>query len=171
VSSLDQLNGVPCDSGAGTTRLSYGDNGSVSITCATPTPTPSTSSSGSTTAYPDNTSADPVNLGTVICDGTGGTVRGDNISDPSDPGGTTTAWYEFTYDNTGGCALDLVLGGNTGDAITIFESAPPPNAVQTWGPTTNQIISTPTGNGPGEATFYVAVGGGTTGAEFTLYLG
>src|SRR5580693_1560015 len=39
VSSLDQLNGIPCDSGAGTTELSYGSGGAVGITCVTPTPT------------------------------------------------------------------------------------------------------------------------------------
>jgi hypothetical protein len=37
VSSLDQLNGIPCDHGAGTTSLSYGSNGDVSIRCITPT--------------------------------------------------------------------------------------------------------------------------------------
>jgi hypothetical protein len=52
VSSLDQLNGIPCDHGAGTTSLSYGSNGAVSIRCVsrtaiptpTPTPTPTKSS-------------------------------------------------------------------------------------------------------------------------------
>jgi hypothetical protein len=37
VSSLDQLNGIPCDHGAGTTRVSYGSDGAVSIRCVTPT--------------------------------------------------------------------------------------------------------------------------------------
>jgi hypothetical protein len=41
VSSLVQLNGVSCDSGAGTASLSYGSNGAVSITCVTPKPTTS----------------------------------------------------------------------------------------------------------------------------------
>ena len=35
VGALDQLNGIPCDSGAGTTQLSYGGNGAVSFTCVT----------------------------------------------------------------------------------------------------------------------------------------
>jgi hypothetical protein len=48
VSSLDQLNGIPCDSGAGTTSVSYGSNGAVTITCTTPTPTPT--QTGSATA-------------------------------------------------------------------------------------------------------------------------
>lgn len=37
VSSLDQLNGISCEHGAGTTSLSYGSNGDVSIRCITPT--------------------------------------------------------------------------------------------------------------------------------------
>ena len=41
VSSLDQLNGIPCDHRAGTTSLSYGSNGAVSIKCITRTPIPS----------------------------------------------------------------------------------------------------------------------------------
>ena len=37
VSSLDQLNGIPCEHGAGTTSISYGSNGDVSIRCIGPT--------------------------------------------------------------------------------------------------------------------------------------
>jgi hypothetical protein len=48
VSSLDQLNGIPCDHGSGTTSLSYGSNGAVSIRCVSRTaimaPTPTTPS-------------------------------------------------------------------------------------------------------------------------------
>lgn len=42
VSSLDQLNGIPCDHGAGSTSLSYGSNGAVSIRCVSRTPIMST---------------------------------------------------------------------------------------------------------------------------------
>ena len=58
VSSLDQLNGIPCEHGAGTTRISYGSNGDVSIRCITPTtgvtatPTFSPTTAAPTTAAP-----------------------------------------------------------------------------------------------------------------------
>jgi hypothetical protein len=53
VSSLDQLNGIPCDHGAGSTSLSYGSNGAVSIRCVSRTPIMSTSPRISTTTPHD----------------------------------------------------------------------------------------------------------------------
>jgi hypothetical protein len=62
-SSLDQLNGIPCNQGTGTTHVSYSTYGAVSITCTNPrtpasptqTPTPTqraTPSSSASTAEP-----------------------------------------------------------------------------------------------------------------------
>jgi len=59
VSSLDQLNGIPCDHGAGTTSVSYGTYGYVSIQCVgngtpinSPSPTTAPTTAAPTTAAP-----------------------------------------------------------------------------------------------------------------------
>jgi hypothetical protein len=38
ISALDNLNGISCNSGAGTTQLGYASDGTVTITCMTPNP-------------------------------------------------------------------------------------------------------------------------------------
>jgi hypothetical protein len=64
-SSLDQLNGIPCDHGTGTTHVSYSTYGAVSITCTNahtpvlPTPTPTHSAPPSSPAPSTNRSSSP----------------------------------------------------------------------------------------------------------------
>jgi hypothetical protein len=77
-SSLDQLNGIPCEHGAGTTRIGYGNDGAVSIRCinpnapvisasATPSPTPTvTHSTPPTSSVPYTTApSSPIPYTTV----------------------------------------------------------------------------------------------------------
>jgi hypothetical protein len=144
VSALDQLNGIPCDSGAGTTQPNYGSGGAVSITCVTPTPTTPPSQ---TTAHPDNLANDPVNLGSVTC-GDSVTATGDNLSG-------TFAWYTITFNNN--CTMQFSLSGNTGDAMNIGLNA------------ANTIVTDVQSYAVGTSdTYYVNVTGGTLGEEFTL---
>jgi hypothetical protein len=155
VSSLDQLNGVPCDSGAGTASLSYGSNGAVSITCVTPTPT----SSGSSTATPDNTESTAVSLNVNATTLGGGSAQaeGDNLSG-------TSAWYildnSITY-----CTVTVSLSGNnSGDSFSVWS-----------GHTGSEVLGS-IGEGSSSGFFaevpfepyYIAVTGGTAGAVFTL---
>ena len=148
--ALDQLNGIPCDSGAGTTQLSYGGNGAVSFTCVTPTPTPT--GTQTPTAYPDNLANDPVNLGEVGCGGSV-TATGDNLSG-------TFAWYTITFNDNNNCSLTFSLSGNTGDAMNIGTNA------------ANTIVTDVDSYSVGTSdTYYVNVLGGTSGAEFTLSVG
>lgn len=154
VSSLDQLNGIPCDSGAGTTQLSYGDNGSVSITCATPTPTTtgSTSSSGSATASPDNTQATAQALPGMECGGSPAVVTGDNLAG-------TSGWWRFS--SVGLCedqVMTVNLSGGTGDTLYLWSGSNLLTTVQG-----GQSLSLGYESGD---TFQVT--GGTEGISFTL---
>jgi Collagen triple helix repeat (20 copies) len=87
LSSLDNLNGTPCNNGQGSTQISYGSDGTVTIQCATGSPSPSPSPSPTNTG--PGTSQD---LGSFTCNGltTGGTI-----------GAPPGAWFKFTW--TGGC--------------------------------------------------------------------
>jgi hypothetical protein len=140
VTSLNQLNGIRCEGGAGITKLTHRNRESVTISCAvtrtqptstftenwhtspvsgirtTPCPcgtttgpahsAPPTSTPPSTAMpYPDNTSADPVNLGTVVpptyddADGDPCATTAEGL--PEMEGYNVTgsqAWYEFTVD-------------------------------------------------------------------------
>jgi hypothetical protein len=154
VSSLDQLNGIPCNSGAGTTQLSYGSNGAVTIICATPTPTPTSTA----TATPNNTPQTAINLGTLNC--------GDSVSETGDNIGGSRAWYIISFNLGGSCqgmTLQLnVIGGvfiNTGDVFDLWINLPG-NVSAVQGAT---IFNETT---PG--TYYIDVRGGTTGATFSL---
>jgi hypothetical protein len=113
VSSLDQLNGIPCASGAGTTHVSYGNGGAVTLTCATPTPTPTQT----ITPEPNNNANNPVFVdGTLGC-GQSATERGINING-------SNAWYSVTFEDalcpTG---LNITLSGNTGDVFDVQANA------------------------------------------------
>jgi Collagen triple helix repeat (20 copies) len=111
ITSLDQLNGIPCDNGTGTTQLSYGSGGAVTITCATATTSssPTASSSSTLTATPDNTedTALAATIGTDACSAY--TAQGVNV-------GSSEAWYRWTVSNTTGsaplqCTMTVAVDG------------------------------------------------------------
>jgi hypothetical protein len=108
MTSLDSLNGVPCDNGQGSTQLSYASAGTVTIQCATATASPSPSPSP--TPSPTSTSpASATDLGTIPC-ASGLTTDGTGAPAPG-------AWYKFTFQS--GCTETLQLkivsaGGGTG---------------------------------------------------------
>jgi Collagen triple helix repeat (20 copies) len=156
VSSLDQLNGVPCDSGAGTASVGYGSSGAVSITCVTPTPTPTATSSSPGAATPDNTQGTAVPLNASGCGGVAAqaSAQGANLSG-------TSAWYLIGAQ--AGCVVIVSLSSGTGDSFTVWQGSPP-NSVQIGSGSGGGSFEYGNGVGP----FYVDVSGGTTGAMFTL---
>jgi hypothetical protein len=97
VSSLDQLNGLPCDSGAGTTQVSYGSSGAVSITCVSSSPSPPPSFSPT----PDNVCPNAQVLGTLYAGDTPLITAGINV-------GSSAAWYEITLETS---SFTLALAG------------------------------------------------------------
>jgi hypothetical protein len=112
VSSLDQLNGIPCASGTGTTSVTYGSNGAVTITCATPTAT----QTGSATASPDNTQATPDPIGNQLnCGQPGDQVGGDNLA------GTQAWWYINSVGLCGSETVTATLSGGSGDSLSVWD--------------------------------------------------
>ncbi|MGO9193745.1 MAG: hypothetical protein ACLP8X_35570 [Streptosporangiaceae bacterium] len=144
MSSLDQLNGIPCNSGAGTTQLSYGSGGAVTLTCATPTPTPTINPT------PNNNAANPVNVGDLNC-GNSATEQGVNING-------SNAWYQVTFTDTlCPSGLTITLSGNTGDVFDVQTSA-------AGGTLTTGVTNFTETNG---GTYLIHVYGGS-GANFQL---
>jgi hypothetical protein len=153
VTSLNRLNGIRCEGGAGITKLTHRNRESVTISCAvtrtqptstftenwhtspvsairtTPCPCgtttgpahsapPTTTPPSTVTPYPDNTSADPVELGTVAITQSASDDDCGNITDPPDSVGYNAtggqAWYEFTTD-----AYSLAYCGTLEDVIEV----------------------------------------------------
>ena len=156
VTSLDQLNGVPCNSGAGTTKVSYGSDGSVSITCPTPAPTTtSTPTQTSATASPDNTQATAQGIQFAACSQTE-SAGGDNLTG-------TSAWYVLSGGYGGCSSVTVTLSGGSGDSFTVWTGSP--NLSELGGTNTGTFsFGIVQGTGP----YYIDVSGGTTGAPFTL---
>jgi len=98
-SSLDDLNGLPCENGAGNTSVSYNASGNVAIQCIV-TPSGPTGDS----------QANPIDIGTKL-DGPGLTCGALPITQT----GVTTSqgyvWYEFSVSPTiiGNCELQVVV--------------------------------------------------------------
>ena len=151
MSSLDQLNGVPCDSGAGTASVGYGSGGAVSITCVTPTPTSTTTSSGSATANPDNTQSTPESMGGVACNQTA-QASGDNLAG-------TAAWFYLTSISLcGSQSFTFTLSGGSGDSLwvngTQFTHGDGSISLgSTWVPFTSIEVT----GGTGGVTFYLTI--------------
>lgn len=162
VSSLDGLNGIPCDNGAGTTEVGYGSDGTITLTCATassspsPSPTPTPSTSPTLTAYPDNTAGSAVSLfvGTLEC--------GESISPFTMVSvGSSAAWFSVTAGGSSdGCSLSLSLSVNgvpspagSGEVMNIWA-----NAATEIDPDVTSISL------PADATYYIQVveGSGAT---------
>jgi hypothetical protein len=148
VSSLDQLNGIPCDSGAGTTSVTYGSSGAVAITCATPTPTPTATPTGAT-AYPDNTQATAQPLGNQLNCGAGDGQAGDNLA------GTQAWWYINSISLCGSDTITATLTGGSGDSLSVWNGSTKLGGTQGDG-----SFSFPAGGAELEVT------GGTVGVEF-----
>jgi hypothetical protein len=115
-SSLDGLNGAPCNNGQGETLVSYSGTNpdlSVSLSCLL--------------TIPDNTQATAVNLGTINCDaypnsGSIANASGYNAGGGSSPLPATNAWFEVTTTSSAGdCSGISVqafgLGGNDFDVL------------------------------------------------------
>jgi hypothetical protein len=150
VSSLDQLNGIPCDSGAGTTSVTYGSNGVVAITCATPTPT--ATQTGSATASPDNAQATADALGNqILCGQAGDQVAGDNLA------GTQAWWYINAIGLCGSDTVTATLSGGSGDSLSVWNGSTKLGGTQGDG-----SFSFPAGGAELEVT------GGTAGVTFSL---
>jgi hypothetical protein len=110
MTSLDSLNGMPCNNGQGSTQLSYASDGTVTIQCAVATASPSPSPSP--TPSPTNTSpATATDLGSIPC-GSGLTTDG---TDEPAPG----VWYKFTFE--AGCMdtlkAKIVSASGSGGAL------------------------------------------------------
>lgn len=86
-SSLDDLNGVPCENGTGNTAVGYDSSGNVAIQCVTPP-------DGSP---PGDSQANPVDLGTKL-DGRALTCSQLPITQTGAATGTGYTWYAFSVD-------------------------------------------------------------------------
>ena len=151
MSSLDQLNGVPCDSGAGTASVGYGSSGAVSITCVTPTPTTTATSSGSATAIPNNTQSTPESMGGVACNQTA-QASGDNLAG-------TAAWFYLTSISLCGSeTFTFTLSGGSGDSlwlngVKMTQGDGTVSVGSTWVPFTSIEVA----GGTAGVTFYLRV--------------
>jgi hypothetical protein len=154
VSSLDQLNGIPCDGGTGTTQVSYGSGGAVSLTCNVSAP-PST-----LTADPDNTCASPVDFGTLS--------GSDTLADTGVNVGDSPAWYAITIPSSVSSFTVTVAGTVVGSAAAGSDVM---DVDTNCAPTTvsgGSNVTSYTGSTPG--TYYILVTEGSSGADggFTL---
>jgi hypothetical protein len=152
VSSLDQLNGIPCNSGAGTTQLSYGSGGAVSITCVTPTPT----TSPTIVPSPANSCNSAHGIGTLGAGNTA-TETGVNV-------GNSAAWYVVTFTTSsftftvGGTPVPGIAAGS--DVMNVYTSC--------GGAALASDVTSYTGTASG--TYFVQVIEGSSGVDggFTL---
>ncbi len=150
ISSLDQLNGTPCNDGAGVLSVTYGGSASVTIACNSPA-TPKT------VASPDNTGSTAIDEGSVTCGSAAITAEGDNI-------GGSNAWYSVTFDSqSGACNLDLALRipKDDTDTFDVYQNSPDPSDEIASSETSYTVTG-------GSGTYFVDVSGGTTGAIFVL---
>lgn len=128
-------------------------------------PSPDSSASNPVTpvfnqASPNNTSANPVNLGSITCGQTVAAPQGDNTAG-------THAWYKVTLG--GLCTLNIHLSGSQPgsppppltDSFTIYQDSPTTAPLATLVTDFNITISF-------TATYFIDVSGGNAGALFTL---
>jgi len=157
VSSLDSLNGIPCDSGAGTTQVSYGSGGTITLTCATASPSPPPSSSPPLTASPDdNGFVDAISLsaGALGC--------GQSASYQLVSVGSSYAWFEVTGNGAAdGCSLSLSLSysgvpspAGSGEVMDIYANA---SSEIDAGVTSESL--------PSDATYWIKVVEGTSATD------
>jgi hypothetical protein len=162
LSSLDNLNGTPCNNGQGSTQVGYDSAGAVTIQCVSgsPSPGPSPSPSPSPTNTSPGTATD---LGSFACGGltTGGTI-----------GGTPGAWFKFTWN---GCfnlpnpplEVKLTVTSSTAPGTTGFDLYSGSNLSAPLFTNTTLVDLTDSQTG----TYYLNVyttGGGTSTYTLTL---
>ncbi len=143
-SSLDGLNGTPCENGAGNAHVGYDSAGNASIQCVLPPPS----------GPPGSSEANPIDLGTNP-EGTGLTCPQLPITETGTTSASSPVWYEFGVSaaiitnckvrltvtpaasgSTAGAAFDVYLGNSnptalrvSATAFTIFSNSSTPTAV------------------------------------------
>jgi hypothetical protein len=155
VSSLDQLNGIPCDDGTGTVSVSYGTNGAISLNCnvssSTPSPSPSIEPS------PDNDCASASSLGTLSDDGSSINATGINV-------GGSEAWFSVTIPQSISDYTFTVSGASVA-------SAPAGSDVMSVGTSCAGFLSgasnvtTFSGLNSATTTYYILVNEGSSGSD------
>ncbi len=88
-SSLDALNGAPCQNGAGNTAVNYDTNGNVTLQCLIPV-----------SGAPGSSAANPINLGTANFGGNPLTCSRLPITESGTVSGTGRIWYMFGVDGS-----------------------------------------------------------------------
>jgi hypothetical protein len=160
VSTLDQLNGIPCDNGTGTVSVSYGSNGNVSLDCNV-----SSSSPPSIQPTPDNDCASAEDLGTLPDDGSNINATGINVGD-------SAAWFSVTIPSSISDYALSVSGASVG-------TAPAGSDVMSVGTSCSGFLSgasnvtTFAGLNSATTTYYILVNEGSSGSDggFALTIG